>query len=67
MLNIEKAFVRRSVDASPEKVIFVASNQQLTDLSDFAQTLESFVFSMSTLHIMLDNATLHLQHDRYNF
>ena len=27
MLNIEKAFIRRSVDTSPEKVIFVAANQ----------------------------------------
>ena len=32
MLNIEKASIR-SVDTSPEKVIFVTSNQQLTDLS----------------------------------
>ena len=34
MRNIEKAFIR-SVETSPEKVIFVASNQQLTDLAGF--------------------------------
>ena len=34
MLNIENAFIR-SVDTSPEKVIFVASNQLLTDLAGF--------------------------------
>ena len=33
MLNIEKAFII-SGDTSPEKVISVASNQQLTDLAD---------------------------------
>ena len=32
MLNIEEAFIR-SVDTSPEKVIFVASNKQLADLA----------------------------------
>ena len=34
MLNIEKAFIR-SVDTFPEKVMFVASNPQLTDLAGF--------------------------------
>ena len=62
MLNTEKTFIR-SVDASPEKVIFIASNQQLTDLADFfAQTIESSVLSVLTLHIMLDHSTPHLRH-----
>ena len=34
MLNIKNTFIR-SVDTSPEKVIFVASNQHLTDLVHF--------------------------------
>ena len=38
MLNIEKAFIK-SVDISPEKVIFVASNQQLIDLAGFCTDL----------------------------
>ena len=41
MLNIEKTFIR-SVDTSPEKVIFVASNQQLTDLADFCTGPQTF-------------------------
>ena len=35
MLNIEKAFIR-SIDTSSERVIFVASNQHLTDLAGFS-------------------------------
>ena len=41
MLNIEKAFIR-SVDISPEKVIFVASNHQLTDLAGFCTDPRKF-------------------------
>ena len=41
MLNIEKAFIR-SVDTLPEKVIFVASNQQLTDLAGFCTDPRKF-------------------------
>ena len=41
MLNIEKAFVI-SVDTSPEEVIFVASNQQLTDLAGFCTDPQKF-------------------------
>ena len=41
ILNIEKAFIR-SVDTSPEKVIFVASNQQLTDLAGFCTDPQIF-------------------------
>ena len=35
MLNIEKTFIR-SVDTLPEKVMFVTSNQQLTNLVGFS-------------------------------
>ena len=41
MLNIEKTFIR-SVDTLPEKVIFVASNQQLTDLAAFCTDARKF-------------------------
>ena len=41
MLNIEKAFIR-SVDTSPERVIFVASNQHLTDLAGFCTEPRKF-------------------------
>ena len=41
MLNIEKSFIR-SVNTSPEKVIFVASNQQVTDLVGFCTDLRNF-------------------------
>ena len=41
ILNIEKAFIR-SVDTSPEKVIFVTSNQQLTDLAGFCTDPQIF-------------------------
>ena len=41
MLNIEKAFIR-CVDTSPEKVIFVASNQQLTHLASFWADSQKF-------------------------
>ena len=41
MMNKEKAFIR-SVDTSPEKVIFVASNQQLTDLARFCTDPRKF-------------------------
>ena len=41
MLNIEKAFIR-SVDTLPEQVIFVASNQQLTDLAGFCTDPRKF-------------------------
>ena len=34
MLSIEKAFIR-PIDTSPQKVVFVASNQQLKDLVGF--------------------------------
>ena len=60
MLNIEKIFIR-SVDTLPEKVIYVGSNQELTDLAGFWITLESSVLMVLTLNIMLDQATLHLQ------
>ena len=36
MLNKDKAFIT-SVDTSPEEVIFVATNQQLTDLAGFSR------------------------------
>lgn len=60
MLNIEKIFIR-SVDTLPEKVIYVGSNQELTDLAGFWITLESSVLMVLTLNIMLDQATLHLR------
>ena len=41
MLSIEKAFII-SVDTSPEKVIFVASNQQLADLAGFCIDPQKF-------------------------
>ena len=41
MLNIEIAFIR-SVGTSPEKVIFVASNQQLTNLAHFCTDPRKF-------------------------
>ena len=41
MLNIEKALIR-FVDTSPEKVIFVAPNQQLTDLAEFCTDPQKF-------------------------
>ena len=41
MLDIEKAFIK-SVDTSPEKIILVASNQQLTDLVGFCTDLRKF-------------------------
>ena len=41
MLNIEKAFIR-SVDTSPGKVLFVASNQQLTELVRFCTDPRKF-------------------------
>ena len=41
MLNIEKAFIR-SVDTSPEKVIFVALNQLLTDLAGHLRHIGSY-------------------------
>ena len=44
MLNIyykKKTFIK-SVDTSPEKVIFVASNQQLTDSAGFCTDPRKF-------------------------
>ena len=41
MLNVENAFIR-SVDTLPEKVTFVALNQQMTDLAGFCTDLPKF-------------------------
>ena len=61
MLNIEKAFIK-SVDISPEKVIFVASNQQLIDLAGFCTDLRKSCIIGVDPHVMLDHAKVHLRH-----
>ena len=66
MLNIEKAFIR-SVDTSPEKVIFVASNQQLTDLADFCTDPRIFrIIFIDPTYNVGTYAKVHLRHIGYN-